>query len=463
MTIWIVALVLMGLWAAISYFIGAIRSVVMLLGVILGGVLAGPLGRAITPLFPKMGMVNPVWLWLVPPLAAFVLLLILAAVGAVFAQMPIDKYYKYRSNDLQRFRFDRMNNRLGACIGLVTGAICLLLLCVQVYYIGYFTVQFANDDTDPAWLRYLNKARTDLAGSGLDRVASSFDPMPKKYYQVADLFGFIYRNNPAVMPRLTAYPPLMTVFERQDVKDMEQDKEYRESLQGKASLYDIVNSPRTQGFINSPDLVQQLSQLDLDDFATYLRSGKSPKYDPIKILGRWDLDTEQIIIMAKKKKPDITVPEIMALRKLLAMMSAGTTFQATTDNKLTLTLKGTVIDFDKLNQLRAAAAPPPVAQPRPPSLGAGGYSGIPANLRQRYARTANPPPEPTPAPAAPAEPAPIKTEIKTFQGTWDGDGDNYSLTIQNDSGKTATTDATIEGDQLAFNAFGQPFVFLKQY
>jgi hypothetical protein len=373
-----------------------------------------------------------------------------------------------------------MNKRVGACVGSLSGGILLLLAGLAIYGPGYITVQFANEELDPAWLRFVNKARADLQATGLDKTVALLDPMPKKYYEVTDILGLLYHNNPGVLRHLAVYPPFLNLGERQELKDIAQDKDYMDALQGKASLVTIVNHPTTQALINNPEIVDELLKLDLEDFRTYLEQSKSPKFDPLKILGRWELDGDQVIVNAKKKKPDISATELKALKQHVASISGGTTLKATTDNKLELMTKGSVFDFSKAS-LAMLAAPIMSAPSGPPKLGAYGVSGLSSAVRQRFAtaptsvdpgagmtpdmrRRYNLPMAPPPtAPVVVPEPVPVKLEVRTYQGTWEGDGDNYQFKLRDDKGKEEAVDAMIEGGQLQFTVFGQQFVFVRQF
>ena len=465
MTIWILALILIGLFVAAGYFQGGISATVTLLCLILAGFLALPLAPLVKPVFTGLGITtNTVWLWLLPPVLVVVLLVLISFGLGFAAYRPVSVYYKYKSDDLTRHHFERLNARLGACVGLVNGAVALLLAGVAIYVPGYLTVQFANETSDPAWLRFLNSARADMQTTGFDRIVRPFDPAPKNYYQIADMLGVVYQNNPAIIGHLADYPPFLSLGERQELKDVAADKELMENLQGKASLADLIKNDKILGLINNADFTQELFKLDLKDMEQYIKTGKSAKYDPVKILGRWELDVEQVILTAKKTRPNIKASELSALRKVMSTMSAGTTFKATTDNKLVLTTRGMMVDLNKLDELRAAsqAAAAAAAAPAPrPRLGS--MTSIPANLRARYGMGyGGPPAAPAePAPAA-ATPTPLKMEEKTLQGSWEGEGESYQLKIADDKGRQDTPIATIEGDELTFTLFGQPLAFARQ-
>ena len=98
MTIWILAILVIGLLALVGFFLGAIRSAVVLLGVLLGGVLAVPLGPSLRPLFTTCGVTNTVWLWIWPPVAVFGLVFLIFFGLSFAAHYPVAKHYKFTTD-----------------------------------------------------------------------------------------------------------------------------------------------------------------------------------------------------------------------------------------------------------------------------------------------------------------------------------------------------------------------------
>lgn len=468
MTIWIAIFVTCGLMAAAGLFLGAVRTAVLLLGVAVGGLLAQPLAPLVKPLLVWCGVKPLIWLFLLPPVLAYVLFVLIAFGLSFAAYMPVAKYLKFRAGDIERALFERLNQRVGAALGVLTGAFLVFWMGLAIYVPGYFTSQFTHE-ADPAWLKLLNTARADMRTTGFDRLVAPFDPAPKKFYEITDILGLMYHNNPAVLQRLSDYPPFMNLSERQDLKDMAADKDFMEALQGKLSLADIIINPRVEAFVAATDLTQQLLAVNLKDFRTYLEKGTSVIYDPLKILGRWELDADQVVINARKKRPNISTKELKALRTVLATMAAGTQLKATTDNKMTLVTKGLIVDMQKMaEQVQASQASRAAAAPRPGTRGLGvAPSALAPAVRRslgnpgmdaRYGITA------PPAAAAPvaAEPVPLKMETKTYDGSWEGDGDIYTIKMKDEKGNETSSDGVVEGDYLVVTLFGQQLVFVRQ-
>ena len=150
MTIWILALVLIALFAYIGYSQGAIRAAVGLLGLAFGAFLSFKLGPLIKPVFPLVGVNTPFLSWVLPPVTVFVLFQIIFTAVAFAVHRQVNLNYKYKADDLQRMQWERLNQRLGASLGLVTGSVYLVLVGLIIYVAGYFTVQVADDNSPVA-------------------------------------------------------------------------------------------------------------------------------------------------------------------------------------------------------------------------------------------------------------------------------------------------------------------------
>ena len=128
MTIWLLAILVLASVAALGYQQGAIRASITFFGIILAALLAPLAGKIFKPLLGLFGMTNPVWLWVLPPLFGFILVLALVKLVAFFVHQKADVYYKYKAGDLRLSLFERLNDRLGACVGLLNGVAYLVLI-----------------------------------------------------------------------------------------------------------------------------------------------------------------------------------------------------------------------------------------------------------------------------------------------------------------------------------------------
>src|SRR6266511_6139258 len=189
MLIWFLAVALFILFAALGYAQGAIRMVFPLFGLFLGVALAVPMAPMVKPIVPLVGLKNPIWSWLLPPVIVFFLVAFIFIIVGFIVHRKVFLFYKYQTDDYHRLCWERLNKRLGACMGLVAGASYTILVGLVVYILGYFTVQVSAGDNDAAIVRYLNKARADLRESGLEKTVAAFDPTPANYYLASDLLG----------------------------------------------------------------------------------------------------------------------------------------------------------------------------------------------------------------------------------------------------------------------------------
>jgi len=329
-------------------------------------------------------------------------LVCLVFLGLSFAaHYPVAKYYKFASDDVGYARWKRMNSRIGACLGIPSAVLTLFFFSAAIYGPGYLSVQLSKDDADPFWLATLNKARQEMVGTGLDRVGAAWDPMPKKFYPIADLAGLLYHNMPGISDRLAEYPPFMTYNERQEFSDILGDKEFIDAISGKANLVDLAANARVLSLINSGEAQAEFSKLDLVDFRNFLDKGKSAKYDPLKVLGRWEMDPNPLIVAVRKSRTDLTPADLTAIRSMAAIMASNTKLKVTTDNKFALLMKGSLEDLKKVTAPKQVALVRPVANPaagmqpeQSQRLGPG--SGLSAAARRRYGfnTPATPPPQP---------------------------------------------------------------------
>ncbi len=414
MTIWLLALVLMASLGALGYRQGALRVSFSLVGILLGAFLAGPLGKLIKPGLTAVGVKNPVLLWLLAPFVVFVLFSVIFKIAALAVHQKVEVYYKYKGGDLRSSLYQRMNHRLGLCLGLVNAMVYLVLLTFVIYSLSYWTVQMATEDSDPKPLRILNRVGRDLQSSGFSKVARAIDPMPQTFYDTADIVGLIY-NNSLLEARLSEYPGFLALAERQEFQDIANDKEFTEMRQRREPIMNLIHQPKADAIISNPDLLRQIWETlvpDLSDLQTYLVTGKSPKYDPITILGRWQFNVNFATSLLRRVKPNITSSEMLRMKRWLLAAFAKTSLVAMADHQAVL---------KNVPQLKLPSA--------------------------------------TPSAAAAAAAAPVS--MQTLQGQWKDSEGKYTLTFV-DNGKQEDLPATIEGERLVVKAEGFQLAFDRQ-
>jgi hypothetical protein len=459
MLILILAVVLLGVVGALGYLQGAIRLTVSLVGLFLGAVLALPLSPMAKPLIPLLGVKHPVWSIVWPPIIVFSVIFLLFIGIAFFVQRKVAHYYKYQTDDIGRIRWERLNKGLGLCLGLVMGGFWLFLLCLAVYGPGYLAVQVVSDDTSSAALRYLSKARHDLKSTGMERAVAPFDPLPPKYYQASDILGLIY-NNPALLNRLSEYPPFLTIGARAEFQEIATDTEFNTLLQSKGDVAQILQHPKTQTIIYNPEILQELLQQDLPDLHKYLMTGKSPKFEEEKILGRWKLDLYSTMAQVRRKNPDMPASQMARMKKLINETLSAVSFTATTDNKATLKVEVT----EAMRQAAQAAQQAAAAAAQARAQTAPGSSMTPEQ-RARYGLGQSPS-RGTGAPGTP-NPAPVATNaapqqlVASAQGSWEHESDKYQIKLQDERNKGLTFEGVADDDKLTLVSPIVTLVFFK--
>jgi hypothetical protein len=457
MLIWILAIVLFAVFGALGYLKGAIRSLFPLLGLLVGVFLAVPLGPLVRPLVPLVGLSNPIWSWLLPPVIVFFLLSAIFIVVGFLVHHKVNLYYKYHTDDHQRLSWERLNQRVGACFGLLAGAGYTILLGLVIYVLGYLSVQLSAGDNDPAVIRYLNQARQDLRSSGLEKTVAALDPAPEKYYEAVDVIGLM-RHNPLLDSRLASYPPFLTLGERPEFLDIATDAEWQNMWASQASVAQILSHPKTQAILGNQDALQQLEQIDLQDLMAYLKTNvPSAKYDQ-PILGRWEVDPYLTLQQEKRHKIGMTSMEMRKLRqnvemikgfKLVVAPDGSAKLKGPDVAQLIKQLADAARAAMEAAQAQAAAAAAAAAGAAPaPTAGPSGPSAMSQQMARRYGRQATqaPAPAPVPAPvvlapaavAAPPPPSPavIAAELAKLstvvlaQGNWKEEGGKYQVTLQ---------------------------------
>src|SRR6266446_3297314 len=162
MTIWLLALLLLASLAGLGYRQGAIRVGISFVGILLGALLAPPLGHLLRPVLAALGLKNPVLLWVLGPFIVFVVISALAKVGALAVHQKVDVHYKYKAGELRLALWERLNQRAGLCLGLLNGTAYLVLISFIIYAFSHWTVQMSTSETDPMPVKLLNRLGQDM-------------------------------------------------------------------------------------------------------------------------------------------------------------------------------------------------------------------------------------------------------------------------------------------------------------
>ncbi len=402
MTIWILAFLLLASLAGLGYRQGAIRVAFSLVGILLGALLASPLSGAVKPLVGACGVKSPVLLWLIPPLVVFVLILAVFKVAAMVVHQKVEVYYKYNTGDLQPVLWERLNRRVGLCLGLVNGAAYFVLAVGAVFPLSYWTYQMATPESDPKSVRLVNQLGQDLQSSGLSSVARAMDKNPPEFYEAADVVGLIY-HHPLLEARLSRYPAFLGLAERPEFQDLGSDAEFAGLRLKQASVAELLDYPKVQAMVQNPDLQKTLKDTvipNLADLQMFLTNGVSANFTE-KILGRWDFDLNGSVLLMRRAKPNMPATEMRKWKNWLASSFSRASFVATTEHQAFLK--------------------------NMPRLAAGATS----------------------------------TDLQKMEGQWKSNGDNYALDLTVD-GKTLDMAAYIAGDRITISGPGMEIVFVRE-
>ena len=335
MILWICALGLVAGTTAVGYYQGAVRAAVTLAGLILASIIAIPAGGLARPLVVMCGVQHPILLDFLAPVAVFVLLMIIVKTGAIFAHKKVEHHYKYAVSDTQRLLWERMNQRVGSCVGVLNGGIYFVALSVLVYEAGYPLVQMGSD-RDPFWMRAISDLSQEMQNTKMVQAIAPFAPASELYYEGSDLLALVYRN-PLLQNRLSRYPTLIMKAEEPDFQALGKDVGFQQTWAGQPPVLEFIKHDKLSPMVSNIDVYSNLLNLvavDIKDLRDFLLTGKSAKYDDERILGRWDFDPRTTYTLARRKAT-VTTVELRRLRGTLNTLNRAFLI-ATVDHKAIL-------------------------------------------------------------------------------------------------------------------------------
>ena len=338
MIFWLLALVLLASLAGLGYRQGAIRMAFSSVGILLGALLAGPLGKLLKPLLVGLGVKNPVLAWVLAPLIVFLIISIAFKVGAYTVHQKVDVHFRYHTGDLRFALWERLSHRIGLCLGLCNGALYVILIAFVIYVFSYWTVQLATEANDARIVRVFNRLGEDVQSTGFAKVARAIDPMPQDWYDAADVAGLIYRN-PLLEARLARYPAFLGLAERQEFQDIGNDTQFTELRQRGEPIRAVLDQPTAQTILQNPDLLKLIWATvvpELKDLPAFLTTGKSAKYDSEKILGRWNFNVNVAMSLLRRAKPNVSSTDMQKWKRWMVSAFAKTSFVAMTDHQAIL-------------------------------------------------------------------------------------------------------------------------------
>lgn len=336
MTIWILAVLMITALTLAGWRQGAIRASFTFVGILFAILLAVPFGKLLHPVIAIFGVSNPITAWAVGPVVGFLLISIVFSVAAQPAHKKVDHYYRYTAGDLRQALWQRLNTRVGICIGVLNGALYFLVTCFLFFNLSYLTSQISVSPKQPFLVRLANNLGEEMQSTGFSRAACAVGSMPPFYYQLSDLAGFLVQN-PQTGPRFAEYPALMSLWERDDMQPLVQDKEVTNALVSGAPLGQIMDNPNVRSFLKNKDqtkLVEGILMSNMDDLTNYLATGNSAKYDSQRIIGRWGFNPSVTLAWLRQSHPKISSSEMRGIRAVWTAAYANTVVLAAGDKKL---------------------------------------------------------------------------------------------------------------------------------
>lgn len=276
--------------------------------------------------------------WAFGPVLVFILISIIFKVAAVPVHDKVEVYFKYKTGDLRQALWERLNHRLGLCLGLFNGTAYLVLLAFLISVPSYVTYQVASGGKDPTWMRLLNRLGEDLQSTGMTKVARSINSIPQVNYDMADLLATLY-HNPLAEARVSGYPAFLGLAELGEFQSLSNDRDFTDAWQRQEPVKTLLEKPSLVAISGNPALVKTIwttVEQNLTDFRVYLATGKSPKYDPIRILGRWRFDVRAAIVSMRRARTNIPSSEMQKVRKYMEAAFAKTRLVAKPDQQLTI-------------------------------------------------------------------------------------------------------------------------------
>jgi hypothetical protein len=344
MYIWILAIVLVAALVSIGYTQGAIKAGITTIGLLVASALCVPLAHFVHPLFSMLGFTNPLLPLFISPVLVFGAVLTVFKVIAGYVYQRVETHYKYKAAEVQYTLWERTSARFAIALSILNATIYLVVLSVLIYVLGYPFAQLSSGDRDSFAVRHLVGAAESLKSTRMDRVVVAFDPVKSEYYQACDLIGMLY-HNPLLWGRLTAYPPLLALGEKEEFRAIANDVAISQKLleQPPRPFQELLAEPQIKSILDNTELRNQIfdivSGLDLLDLSNYLATAKSPKYDDEKILGRWSLNVAGTVSAARRANPKLTRQLLAAMAQVLSSRANGTSLVALPDKQVTLRLR----------------------------------------------------------------------------------------------------------------------------
>lgn len=309
-----------------------------LVGIPVAALLAPSLAKFVNPALKVLGVAHPLFLWLMAPLVVFIIVLVVFKIAAFFVHQKVYVHYKYKTGDLRFALWERLNGRLGMCLGTANGLMYFIIISWLIYSLGYWTVQVGSPNNDARVLKILNRLSWDLEKTGMSKAAAAVDKTPDKLYEAADMAGLLFQNS-LLEARLSRYPAFLSLGERTEFQAIAKDQALMEMRLRGAPVRELLANPQVDQIVRNPQtlkLIWDTVEPNLRDLTNYLVTSRSTKYDSEPILGRWTFNAGASILVYRREKPNALPIETQRIHEWMAGRFAKAMVVAAPDRQIFL-------------------------------------------------------------------------------------------------------------------------------
>jgi hypothetical protein len=382
---------------------------------------------------------TPTTLLIMPPVLVFIGLFAVTYSVAQGIHLKIFLYYKYKTNDEKFGLWDRMNNRVGLCLGVVNGVLILGILLAFIYSVGYPIMLSEPNDRAPILYRAMGKLRDDLKESKFEKFAAAMDRTPEAYYQGSDIIGMLYQN-PVLQSRLMHYPLFLSLSGTPEFVKLLAGPETRLILESKTPIPRWLNT-NSMKLLNNTFIKSQLKQVDTADLLEFSKTGKSAKYDSELVIGVWEINLAPTISAVKQNHPDVTPVTLLQLKQVMAREADDIVLVNTPDGQMFL--RGAKLEFPQVRgflQARRVVKPAgPVVDGWQPAAPAAATNG------------------PTAAPSL----TDITQTKLIASGRWSKEGEAMKVTLKSGENEATGTMAVLNADNITVKINEGTMVFSR--
>lgn len=318
----------------IGYFLGAVRMFTCFVGVFVGVFTAPMISAQIKGLLPKIKITDPFWQdFFGPGISFFIVLLVFFGISFAVHMVP-SNYYRMRRDEVTRLKWNKVMQKAGVVMGLVTGLAVLIATSHLVSTFGYPAKLFPGS-SQPKGFSSLTETQDGFDKVGLSQISGGLNKTPDEFYDLVETVATIYNNpSPAIKKRLTAYPPFLNKLKDDSFyKSIASDSSLKDVFSKKGDFTKIYSNQNVQNALKDMPIYQELEEIDLNDMKEFLKTGKSKKYSKNKVVGRWKLDSGQTTRECLSEMGTVSKSILPVVRK--AFKDVDIVMTATLDGKFT--------------------------------------------------------------------------------------------------------------------------------